>query len=295
MSLRMRVLGRWATLTQQRRMRTVARARQHLAEPKGYPWPPQKLCQRHTVRTERVDGRDVFTVEPRTARKATRGGGRVVVFLHGGTYVSEMLPQHWELVSRMVDGGCRVDVPSYGLAPTHTVVDGIDFVTAAYEYVRTDSGTDDVILAGDTAGGGLALAVAQHLVATDRPAPRRLVLVSPWLDATLSNPDIAEIDDPWLHPVGLAECGRAWAGPLDPADPRVSPLYGDLAGLPPIDAYVGTRDLFHPDVLDLASRCAAAGVTCQVEEITGAVHSYPLTQTPEGRASRTRLVRSLTG
>jgi acetyl esterase/lipase len=86
-----------------------------------------------------------------------------------------------------------------------------------------------------------------------------MVLISPWLDVTMSNPAIASVDDPVLDPVVLKGTGSLWAGDLDPTDPLVSPLYGSLAGLPPTAVYSGSRDVLSCDVLLLQDKALDLG------------------------------------
>jgi len=95
--------------------------------------------------------------------------------------------------------------------------------------------------------------------------------------------------------MATAETGRAWAGGDDPADPRLSPVNGPLAGLPPVRIGIGTRDLLHPDVLRLRDRAAAEGARVDLTGCPGAVHVYPLTPTPEGRAGTREVVAAVAG
>jgi acetyl esterase/lipase len=147
---------------------------------------------------------------------------------------------------------------------------------------------------GDSAGGGLALAVGQGL--RDRGlTPRRIVLISPWLDVATEDPASRALADrdPMLAIPGLVEAARSYAGPLALDDPRVSPLHGALTQLPPITVFTGTEDLLNPDSHRLADACAAAGVSCELIEETEQPHVYPLLPTREGQAARRRIVALL--
>jgi len=256
-----------------------------MARPKGSTEPPAALRRRHDVSTRHVEGFPCHTVRPRGRR-----ADRAAIYLHGGAYISEIAPQHWALVSRMADAGVRVDVPLYGLAPRHTHREAYPFVTAVYRDLLDDVAASEVTVAGDSAGGGLALGLAQTLGAQGLPQPRRLLLISPWLDLTLGNPDLAAVDDPWLAIPGLVEAGKAWAGGDDPTGARLSPLNGPLTGLAPMHVHVGTRELCLPDVLLLQERAAAEGVKLEVTVCEGAVHVYPLVPAPEGRAAARAIV-----
>ncbi len=286
MSLQMRAVSAYLRLTSKPRMATAERTRRLMAEPKRPAEPPRRLRDRHVVSSREVGGFACHTVSPRG------GAARAAVYVHGGAYISDMAPQHWALVSRLADAGVRVEVPSYGLAPQHTHREAHPLLAAVYRELLADVDPSTVVLAGDSAGAGLVLGFAQTLGQAGLPAPRRLVLISPWLDLTLSNPDVRAVQarDPWLSPDGLIEAGRAWAGGDDPRDPRLSPVNGPLAGLPPTDVLIGTRDLFHPDVLRLQQRAIAEAAPVRVTVCPGAVHVYPLTPTPEGRAAAAAIV-----
>jgi acetyl esterase/lipase len=289
-SLQMRAVSLVLRLAYRPRMNTAAKARRRMAEPKGSAQPPAALRRRHAVTTRTIDGFDCHTVAPRD-----RAAERAAVYLHGGAYISEITPQHWSLISRLADAGVRVEVPIYGLAPRHTHRDAYPFVTAVYRDLLMDVDPSAVTLVGDSAGGGLALGIAQTLGAAGLPQPRRLVLLSPWLDLTLGNPELPAVQarDPWLSLVGLREVGPAWAGGDDPADPRLSPLNGPLAGLAPVDVYVGTSELCLPDALLLAKQAADEGAEVRLTVCEGAVHVYPLVPAPEGRAAAREVVRAV--
>ena len=138
---------------------------------------------------------------------------------------------------------------------------------------------------GDSAGGGLALSAIQYLVADNKPVPASLVLVSPFLDVTMSNPAIASIDDPVLNAAALRESRLEWAGRLDPKDPLVSPLYGSLERLPPTYVYSGSLDVLYPDVLVLQEHARQQGAPMTLDLRKGRIHNWAmLPVTLDGRA-----------
>ncbi|MEV2276721.1 alpha/beta hydrolase fold domain-containing protein [Nocardiopsis sp. NPDC049922] len=292
-SLAVRVLAGVLRPTRRRPVETVEGARRRIARAKADPAPPGWVVRRHGVTRGEVGGFPVYTVRPRRAADPERA----VVYLHGGSYVGEIGPAHWALVSRIADAGCRVEVPVYGLAPRHTHRAAFPFLTEVHRRLLDDLAPERIGFAGDSAGAGLALALAQSLPETGLPLPARLVLVSPWVDATLTHPSIPAVAavDPMLSPVALLESARAWAGGDDLDHPRISPVNGPMAGLPPTDLYIGTRDLFHGDVLRLHDALLAAGTRVRLDEAVGAIHVHPLTPTPEGRRARRRITAALRG
>ena len=253
--------------------------------------PPASLLKRHQVTERRTDGFICHTVTPSRA-----ASDRACVYLHGGSYVSPIRPPHWGLIAKLADAGVRVEVPHYGLAPQHGYLEAYSFVTAVYRRLISDLSPDRVALAGDSAGGGLALGLAQALAQDGLAQPGRLVLISPWLDLNLRDPAIPAVEarDPWLSSRRLRTNGRSWARGDDPAQPRLSPINGPTAPLPPTDIYTGTRDLLHPDALRLAKAASAAGSTVNLTVCEGAVHVYPLLPAPEGRSAAQAIVHTLT-
>ena len=163
----MRAVSLVVRLVYRPRMATAERARRRLAEPKKQSGPPAGLRKRHDVRSRQVGGFPCHSVTPRG-----RTADRAAVYLHGGAYVSEISPQHWTLVSRLADAGVRVEVPSYGLAPEHTYREAYPFVTAVYRELLTEVEASTVTILGDSAGGGLALGLAQTLAGSGLPQPR---------------------------------------------------------------------------------------------------------------------------
>jgi epsilon-lactone hydrolase len=286
-SLRMRALAIYLRVSRKPGQATAARTRQAMNAPKVRAEPPRRLLQRYDVRLSEIDGYKFWTVDSGRTCEST------VIYLHGGAYISGPSPQHWKLIEHIADAGHRVEVPLYGLAPQHTVDEAIPFVVGIYERLVMDRPDARIVIAGDSAGGGLALAASQVIRDAGLPAPALLALIAPWTDITLSNPAIEGVDDPWLSADGLREAGRAWAGANDPRDPKCSPLLGTFHQLPPIEVFIGTRDLFHPDALVLAASCRAAGSLCNVHQVEGAVHVYPLVPAPEGKRGRREFVEAL--
>lgn len=289
-SVRMKIVAGYLRLTQKPKMNTAARARKAIERDKTSATPPSGLIERHTVKSRRVEG---FVVHSITS--GARTSQRAVIYLHGGAYISEITPQHWAIISAMVDAGLRVDVPIYGLASKYSYRDAYPFIAEVYRSLSSELGVESISIVGDSAGAGLALGFVQTLGIDERERLRRLVLISPWLDLTLGNPLTAALRrrDPWLSRIGLLEAGKSWAAGDDVVQPQLSPINGPLDHLPATDVYIGTRDLFHPDVMLLQSKAAAAGSDLQVIESPGAVHVYPLVPAPEGRKASASIVNSV--
>ncbi|MDO9397246.1 MAG: alpha/beta hydrolase fold domain-containing protein [Herbiconiux sp.] len=227
-------------------------------EPARLPASLRRLC---TVREQRVEGRRVITLTPR--RGST---GVELIHAHGGYYVHPLVAPHWAFLEALIRAsGVTVTVPLYGLAPEHAGEEALPFLSAVYLGVRDRAGAHPVFLSGDSAGGGLAVAQALRFARGGLPAPQGLILIAPWLDVTMTDPDIVAMEkvDPMLDVTRARVSGRLWAGGRDPRDPEVSPLFASrsaLAGLPPVRIVQGGRDLLLPDVRRFARRLREAGV-----------------------------------
>jgi monoterpene epsilon-lactone hydrolase len=269
--------------TRKRRYRTPERGLHALAH--GLPAAPPPRALRSRLAAEQVAGFEVVRVQPPTGGAATTPG--TLVYFHGGAFVNGIARQHWDLIAHLSEATRReVHVPRYGLAPRHSAADALAFLEALHDHLRPLA---PLHLLGDSAGGNLALQLAQSCAVAGMVAG--LTLIAPWLDVSVDNPAIPDVEphDPWLSSAGLREIGVRWAGERDPRDPTVSPLFGPLDGLPPTAVFVGTRDICLPDCRLLADKSPA--VTLHVEE--GSPHVYPLLPTPEGRAARERIVRDI--
>ena len=283
-SVQMGAVALYVRLTRKKRYVTEEAGRAFLHSVKGPSVPPSGVLSGCEVTTARVQGHDVHLVRRQGTSAQTSAG--VVVYLHGGAYTNEIVEQQWAFVAHLArETGCEVQVPIYGLAPHEGAVDAVDLVAEVVQRVVAEG--RPCVLSGDSAGGGLALVAAQQATTDVRHAIAGLLLIAPWLDLSMANPDIDAVEptDPWLTRAGLHPIARSWAGDLGVADPRVSPLNGSLRDLPPVEVWVGTRDITLPDCRELARRMpAGARFVLHVED--GAIHDYPLLPAPEGRRAR---------
>ena len=142
-----------------------------------------------------------------------------------------------------------------------------------------------IIVMGDSAGGGFSLALAQEMRGDSIEQPKHLVLISPWVDV-LGGDDTIQEHDTFLNAEVLRKVGTDWAGEIDPHDPMISPLNGDMVGLPPTDLFTGTWEIFYTDVVNTFDKMKAAGVDAQLHVAEKMGHVYPLWPCPEGKKAR---------
>jgi acetyl esterase/lipase len=219
-----------------------------------------------------------------------------VVFVHGGGFVNEVTRAHWRFVAHLVrEAGVRCIVPIYPLVPRVTAKDVVPAMGELLRRLLTDGTPDRLIVLGNSAGAGLALAAAQWLRHCGQRQPAALVLISPGVNAEVDRAEHRCIAarDPVQDIPGMIELARLWAGDLDVSHPLVSPLNGELHEIAPLLVFSGTADLLCPDSVALAAKARAAGVPVELHVRQGQPHNYVGLPTPEGRQARERIVQAL--
>jgi monoterpene epsilon-lactone hydrolase len=221
--------------------------------------------------------------------------GRVLVFLHGGGFELGSLRSDGELAARLGRAsGMRVLFPEYRLAPEHPFPAAIDDVLAAWRWLRTGQGVSasSVAVTGDSAGGGLAVALLVAARDAGEELPAAAALMSATVDLTSSGASMTErVDqDPISTPAMLRQFAADYLAGADPRTPLASPLFAGLAGLPPLLIQVGTADLLLSDSERLAAAAAQAGVDVTLQVAEGLTHVYQLLLgTPEAAEATDRI------
>jgi epsilon-lactone hydrolase len=249
--------------------------------------PPKRTEKVCNVSTYTANGRNVFVLSPKSG-KATQH----ILYLHGGAYVQNFVKQHWKFLSNLVASTDSViTAPDYPLAPKHTFIDAFQMVITVYREMAANVGSHNIVIMGDSAGGGFSLSLCQRLKDENLPQPRRIILLSPWLDLTLSNPDVRSIDsrDPFLGISGLRKAARAYAGGYDLNDYRLSPINGSLEGLAPISIFIGSNDILVADARKLRMIAKQRGIEIDYHEYSGMVHVWMLLYFPESRHAQEKI------
>lgn len=227
------------------------------------------------------------------------GTGRVLRFLHGGGYQFGSLRSHGELAARLGRAsGMRVLFPEYRLAPEHPFPAAIDDVLAAWRWLRTDQDLSarSIAVAGDSAGGGLAVALLVALRDAGEAMPAAAALMSPTVDLTSSGASMTERadQDPIFTPAMLRQLASDYLAGADPTTPLASPLFASLAGLPPLLVQIGTAELLLSDSERLASAATQAGVEVTLQIGEGLPHVYPIMlDTPEAAEATEQIAQFL--
>lgn len=252
--------------------------------------PPEGLAKRWTIETRDI-GFPVHVLTPRSGSFT-----RTLVHLHGGSFTARAHPMQWRYAARLASAlDARLVFPAYPLAPEFTWRDSHEPLV---ELITDLAAEGPILLSGDSAGGGMALAVAQTLRDRAGAQPERLLLIAPWVDLTGETPGLAEAGarDPWLSYDNHDIYALFWAGtPEDLRRPEVSPGLGEVAGLPPALIFCGTHDLLFPACRALVARAAAEGWPVDFQVGRGLLHVYPILPVAEARGAFRHAVRFLRG
>jgi epsilon-lactone hydrolase len=194
---------------------------------------------------------------------------RVILYLHGGGYVLGSINTHRAMISRIARASnARVLAIDYRLAPEHPFPAAVEDATAAYRWLLAEGyKRGRIVIAGDSAGGGLTLAALLAIRDAKLPMPAGAVPISPWtdLEGTGESMRTRAAKDVMVTQDDLASSAKQYYGAHDPKDPFVSPLHGDFRGLPPMLIHVGDAEILLDDATRVAARAKAAGVQVELE------------------------------
>lgn len=219
---------------------------------------------------------------------------KLIIYLHGGAYVEEMLFFHWLMLDKITK---QVDstfiIPDYPLAPYSNFEDCYKKMAVFYKKVLKYYPDKKIIFMGDSAGGGLALGLSLYFAKKKLPVPDKLILLSPWIDLKMDNPKIEEyLDiDPMLKIDELRVDAAYWANGKNLKDYRLSPIYGDLSVLKDVTVFCGTHEIFYPDMLRFMDKLKENKVKHKLYVGEGLNHVYPAFPIPEADEAIEKIAR----
>lgn len=201
-----------------------------------------------------------------------------LLYLHGGGYVIGSIDTHAALTGNIARAaGMRAVSIDYRLAPEHKHPAAVEDSVTAYQWLL-DQGyaAEKLVIAGDSAGGGLTVATLVALRDKGLPLPRAAAILSPWVDleATGESMKTRAEEDPLITPRSVVGFGRLYAGPDQLQSPLAAPLHADLTGLPRLLVQVGTAEVLLDDAIRIAERLEAAGVDTTLEVYEGMIHVW---------------------
>lgn len=233
-------------------------------------WTPEMLEPGTTARDVVIAGVACLTCE-------TAAPGETILYLHGGGYRMGS-PAAWaNFASRLAAAtGCTVVVPDYRLAPEHPFPAAIHDALAVYRMLTERNGAPPIV-GGDSAGGGLACALALAAAGAGLDMPQKAILLSPWVDLTVTNPTYSSrMSDLFFPRESAAEAAGQYLQGHDATDPLASPLKGDLDGFPSTLIFASSDECLIGDALALQASLAEAGVPVETHIVPGMTHVWPV-------------------
>lgn len=256
------------------------------------PNPPESIANKFAWETVAVDGAKAVWLNKENAKNG------VLVYLHGGSYVSGPYKEQWQYL----DGMCEKTqmaalLIDYKLAPQNPFPAGLDDVLSILETLSAIGDLpENWFLLGDSAGAGLAVASFYELRDAEISLPKKMILMSGWFDLTMGSSEIQQNPhiDPMLTFNRLVESANVYIGSEDVKNPLVSPLYGDVADLPPTLMQCGTADLLVWENRKFYQKCLDAGVDVRYEEHPNLFHDFMMVAfLPEAKNARKSQVEFL--
>ena len=236
---------------------------------------PGYMKDEYNISEEEVENRPVYTITP----KKGLTNDLVIMYVHGGSYVGDLEKEHWKTCSDIINQlGCTIIVPDYPLTPKYNYKDTINMMEALYKQLIENIDPSNFVVMGDSAGGGLSLALLEKVGEENIQMPNQTILISPWLDVRMNNPEIEKIEhnDPELNKSALKIAGENYAGKDGIDSYLVNPIDGPLDKLKNVSIFTGTNDILNPDVKVLQERAKDVGTTINVYETEGATHVWLL-------------------
>lgn len=230
------------------------------------PEPPRNIASR--CAKAGIDGIRAFWID-----KENRQNG-VLVYLHGGAFYFGPVKEHWQYIAGMCKRTRMAAlVVDFSMAPQHPFPAALDDILKA---VTEADLPQNWFFLGDSSGAGMAVAVTFKLKELNETLPKKLILMSPWVDATMRNPAIKlnEHEDPMMSVERLSNAAREYAVNDNAANPLISPLFGEITALPPTLIQMGTADLLLWDCRKFYLKCLDAGIDVKYEEYRDAFHDF---------------------
>ena len=235
---------------------------------------PKSIIKKYNIEVENIGERKVWTISPRQS-----GNKNLILYLHGGAFCANITKMHWSFVEQLLSAtNATLVIPDYPLAPESSCTDTYRYLDTIYENLIRNNPDKEIVFMGDSAGSGLALGFAVKIKIEDIKQPKQIILFSPWLDVSMTNPEIVNFDpgDKILNVNGLKKAGKNYAGDLDVTDYRVSPIYGDLSNLGKISVFIGTKEVFIADARKLMQLLKGQNIGFNYFEYQGMFHDWVL-------------------
>ncbi len=250
--------------------------------------PTRWMCRGCTVTNKKSGANKIWYILPKNCDRE-----KTLIYFHGGAFVGGMVKQQWNTMAKIGRlTGSQVIIPDYPLAPESNYKDAIAMVSKTYQRILKTTSVSEISFIGDSAGGGLMLSFAMLLRDQEMPLPSKLIALSPWVDASMNNPEAEKLEavDPMISVPGLKRAGEMYANGTDTTNYLISPLYGKMKGLPPIHIFAGTHDILQPDEKIFADKAIAAGIETYYYEYPAMIHGWMFLPIPEAKDAIKKIV-----
>jgi acetyl esterase/lipase len=236
--------------------------------------PSDSLKRDYIFTQTKYKERSFWTISPKNNKSE-----KVILYLHGGAYINNIVKFQWDMMEEIArKTNSKIVVPDYPLSPESTYNDVYSFIESVYNDLLIQTKSENIIFLGDSAGGGLSLGLAQKLQKEKKTGPSQIILISPWLDVTMSDPEVQKIDplDKVLSIKGLVWAGKVYAGKQSTQDPLISPIYGSTKGIGKISIFIGTHDVLLSDSMRLRKNLEANKIPFNYFEYPKMFHVWPV-------------------
>lgn len=221
------------------------------------------------------------------------GNDTLIYYIHGGGFIAGFSYFYFPMMGEIArKSGATLIAPDYPLFPNIDAAGTHKWIRAHYDEIVERLKPSKVVLMGDSAGANAAMILAQDLARSNTSADK-LVMLSPWIDLRMAHPDMVQHDEEQLldgEKISLA--AQRHAGKLGLDHPLISPIFGELAILPPTWVFTADKDLLHPDIMSAVDKMHDAGQAPMVDLVQGLAHVYMLMPTPEGKAGLSRIAEA---
>ena len=235
---------------------------------------PQKANESCDIETKEFMSRKIFIIKPKTEQLSKK----VILYFHGGAYVAEATTLHWDFLEKLAnDTKSTIVMPDYPLTPKYTYKDVFNMVEPLYKEIISKVDVKNLVMMGDSARGGITLALAEKISQNNIQLPSKTILISPWLNVTLTNEKIKEVqkNDKDLNKEKLLIAGISYARDEEGMKSYlVNPINGPLSKLKNVIIYTGTYDILNPDTHLLQEKAKKEGIDIQIKEYEQAPHIW---------------------
>ena len=230
---------------------------------------PQKANESCDIETKEFMSRKIFIIKPKTEQLSKK----VILYFHGGAYVAEATTLHWDFLEKLAnDTKSTIVMPDYPLTPKYTYKDVFNMVEPLYKEIISKVDVKNLVMMGDSAGGGITLALAEKISQNNIQLPSKTILISPWLNEKIKE---VQKNDKDLNKEKLLIAGISYARDEEGMKSYlVNPINGPLSKLKNVIIYTGTYDILNPDTHLLQEKAKKEGIDIQIKEYEQAPHIW---------------------